>query len=457
MGPWTILRFHQRTSFYEVYAVQKDTDSSAHLYLFGADPDGLAWKRFVAETEQVRALEHPCLARVLETSVTESGQPYQVIALPDGENLGERLLRGALTFDETIACALQAGAGLYALHALDITHRGLGPEHLHLSRTDDGLRVHVLLAGVARLFEEFAKYSFLGLPEYLAPEQLGGLSIDIGPAADEYTLALILYQALSSSRPFQADTLAATITQVMHGTAEPLRLLRHDIPKPADVAILRAMAKDRNARFPTVRDFLAALTETTPWPAWLQTLLGDWLLDGERKRQTVEQALRLADSKPSLQVVALGLTDSGVPEVVEDQATVPNTLDVAMNWALPIEIQPVVGSETSKPVAEKAKAKVPQTADEEAEATEQVPLIDPLRIADSPMSPDVPGSDRPVEALPTSRVQPPAQAPTHGPTPVADKPANATKNTRAQTTTAVLLTLGAVAGFVLRQFLFWLF
>lgn len=364
VGAYSIERLRERTGLSEVYTARGPSGALCRLSFFHIDPDGLPWKRFLAESQQVRALSHPCLAEVAETAVSSDGRPYQVLVLGDGEDLGTRLRRGALTVDEALVCADQIGAALLALHSLDLSHRGLCPDRIFLSSPSDPVqpRVRILDAGVTRLLDDSLPGVLAGNPEYKAPEQLSGLSIDVGPAVDQYTLALLLYQALTSSRPFKADSPAATILQVVRGGAEPLRVLRPDVSRNLDAAMMRALGKERQSRFPSVAEFLTALRggqEVTPA---IDALVGNWLRKSESAQAAIQNAQAQADSKPSFQVVALGMADAsagGVPEVVEDQATVPNAMDEVMRLALPIEQVPLVPSSAvaapkSGPVASSA-------------------------------------------------------------------------------------------------------
>lgn len=349
VGAYFIERLQERNGLSEVYAARGPSGELCRLSFFHIDPEGLPWKRFLAESQQVRALSNPCLAEIAETAVSSDGRPYQVLMLGDGEDLGVRLRRGALSVDEALICAEQMGAALVALHSLDLSHRGLCPERIFLSRGSDPVqpRVRVLDVGVTRLLDDSVPGGLIGNPEYKAPEQLNGLSIDVGPAVDQYTLALLLYQALTSSRPCKADSPAATILQVVRGGIEPLRVLRPDVSKTVDAAITRALGKERQARFPAVADFLSVLRGSTPRDPALESLIGNWLRGSDSTAAAIQHAQAQADSKPSFQVVALGMADAsagGVPQIVEDQATVPNAMDEVMRLALPIEQVPLVPS-----------------------------------------------------------------------------------------------------------------
>jgi serine/threonine-protein kinase len=344
VGVCTVERLHERSGLYEVYAALGPTGQACRLSIYHVDPDGQAWRRFVAEAEQLTTLAHPCLAQIVETAVTADGQPYQVVALGPGDDLATRLRStGALTSSEALVLAQQIGAALHAIHALDLVHRGLTPERVFVCDSAEPVRprVRLLDAGVTRLIDDAAAGGFVGSPEYKAPEQLTGFSIDVGPASDQYALALLLYQALTSSRPLKADSPAATILQVVRGGVEPLRALRPDLPRGIDSAVMRALSKERTARYPSVAEFLLALQGTESIAPAVDELVGGWLRSADSVQAAIRQAQAQADSKPSFQVVALGMGGGAVPEVVEDQATVPNTMDEVMRLAVPVEQIPL--------------------------------------------------------------------------------------------------------------------
>lgn len=397
VGICTIERLRERTGLCEVYAAVGPSGQPCRVSFFHVDPDGQPWHRFVAESQQLATLQHPCIAEILETAVTSDGRPYQALGLETGEELSARLRKsGALTTAEALVCAQQIGAALHSLHALDLIHRGLNPERVFVCESGDAVRprVRLLDAGVTRLLDDSAAGALVSNPEYKAPEQLTGFSIDVGPASDQYALALLLYQSLTSSRPFKADSAAATIMQVVRGGAESLRALRPDIPRGVETAVMRALAKERTARYASVAEFLTALQGSEPIDQSVDALVGSWLRSADSAQAAIRQAQSQADSKPSFQVVALQLGGGGaVPSVIEDQATVPNTMEEVMRLAVPIErIAYGEPSSPSRPVAiaESAAAKKVASA-EDSDSTERNPLITGA-IATSPAAPALPVS-----------------------------------------------------------------
>jgi serine/threonine protein kinase len=472
VGVCTIERLRERRGLYDVYSATGPAGQACRVSVFHVDPDGQPWLHFVAESQQVQTLSHPCLADIVETAVTSSGQPFQSVRLGPGEALSERLRRsGALTTSEALACAQQLGSALSALHSLDLLHRGLSPDRIFVSEADPTVkpRVRLLDLGVTRLLDDAVPGGVWDSPEYKAPEQLTGFSIDVGPASDEYALALVLYQSLTSSRPFKADSAAATILQVVRGGAEPLRVLRPDISKALDVAVTRALAKERIGRFASIAEFLTALQGGEPIERAVDELVGPWLRGAASTQAVIKQAAAQADSKPSFQVVALQMGgDAAVPMVVEDQATVPNTMEEVMRLAVPIERVSFsdAGSASPQPVSDGSKpVKVAQVKPAAAaETTDRNPLIEPIADAPSTPSAAAPGKSGPAVATNQSASKPAdAAAEATGPLAVpstaiataAPTPVAATAPTQSSSLIGkiVLVVLGLMLGFLLRHLL----
>jgi serine/threonine-protein kinase len=334
--------------------------------------------------------------------------------------------------------------------------------------------VRLLDAGVTRLIDDAAVGGFVGSPEYKAPEQLTGFSIDVGPASDQYALALLLYQSLTSSRPLKADSPAATILQVVRGV-EPLRALRPDLPSGIEAAVMRALSKERTARYPSVAEFLLALQGSEPIAPAVDELVGGWLRSADSAQAAIRQAQAQADSKPSFQVVALGMGGGAVPEIVEDQATVPNTMDEVMRLAVPVEQIPLGAQSspmgkakpTSGPVkasaTESTTAKTPEAAERDAARDEDktdenvrlentgplsAPAVAPLAPAIAPLAPAVVG---PI-AGPPAVVSEQAALLKRSPEPGWSLPIGKLAKTKLAEQ-LILLFVGLVIGFLLRHLL----
>lgn len=364
LGDYSIERLLTRSGLQTVYLAQKgQSNRPCRLIVFNVDPGGEPWQRFKSDLGQLNALSHPIIAECLEVASSPDGLAYAVWPQPPGEDLGSRLRRGgALTLRESLSLGRQVAAALHAAHRVEVLHRDLTPESIYLVGATPGTAspeyepVLVYGFGVARLFEgALAGLALVGHPEYMAPEQISGLSLDVGPATDQYALALIIYQALSASQPFRAESVGAALLKVVRSAPEHLRALRPDLPSHVDTAITRGLAKERQARFPDLPRFIGELVADEKLPAALLTLTDPWLGDCTYADEVLSRAVAAGVATPSLGVLLQNLQDS-VPEVVEDQSTVPNTMEDVMRLAVPPE-KPTEGAasissvkETSEPI-----------------------------------------------------------------------------------------------------------
>jgi serine/threonine-protein kinase len=156
-------------------------------------------------------------------------------------------------------------------------HRDLKPSNVLLTRegtpkiTDFGLAKR-LDASVGQT----PSNAVLGTPSYMAPEQAGGQSKRVGPAADVYALGAILYELLTGQPPFRAETPVDTIMQVLAQEPVTPRRLRPKVPDNLETICLKCLRKEPAERYATARDLAADLRRylnekpvvARPAPAW---------------------------------------------------------------------------------------------------------------------------------------------------------------------------------------------
>lgn len=351
LGDYSIERLLTRNGLQTVYLGQQVSSRRAcRITVFNVDADGEPWQRFKSDLEQVKALSHPFVAECLDVATSETGLAYTAFAQPAGEDLEARLRRGgALTLRESLVLSRQVAAALHAAHRIDVLHRDLNPENIYLVKSEAGAvepeyeRVLLYGFGTSRLFESaLAGVGLFGHPEYMAPEQITGLSFDIGPSVDQYALALVVYQVLSASQPFRAESAGSALLKVVRTSPEHLRALRPDLPTHVDAAVNRGLAKERTARYPDLPAFIAALEMGEKLPPELLAATQPWLGGSASTDEALNRAMAAGSVTPSLGVVAQGLSQAPdqsapVPEIVEDSATVPNTMEAVMKLAVPPE------------------------------------------------------------------------------------------------------------------------
>jgi eukaryotic-like serine/threonine-protein kinase len=228
----------------------------------GTDPERLA--RFEREAKLLASLNHPNIAHVygFERATLPDGSAANFLAmeLVDGEDLSERLSRGAIPVDESIAIAKQIAEALEEAHEHGIIHRDLKPANVKL--TLDG-KVKVLDFGLAKAYSgdsgdgSRAELShsptmtragteagmILGTAAYMSPEQARGKRVD--KRADVWAFGAVLYETLTGQRLFQGETatdvLAAVVRQEIAWDGLPTAT-------PASVGRLLARCLQRDPR-----------------------------------------------------------------------------------------------------------------------------------------------------------------------------------------------------------------
>jgi serine/threonine protein kinase len=231
-------------------------------------------KRFAEEARAASAVAHPNIVDIYDVGTLVDGLPFMLMEYLNGESLGRRLARvGRLAPAEARSIVIQASSALEVVHERGVVHRDLKPDNLFLvpdSLVPGGERVKVLDFGVAKLRGDLSgggvttrNGTLLGTPHYMSPEQCRGLSDEIDARTDIYALGVILYEMLCGEPPFQAPSFGDLV--VLHVTTPPPRptVKVPDIPEELERAILRALAKNPDDRFPTMADLRRALGTTS--------------------------------------------------------------------------------------------------------------------------------------------------------------------------------------------------
>jgi eukaryotic-like serine/threonine-protein kinase len=186
-----------------------------------------------------------------------AGRPYIVMEYLAGGSLDDELRRSRAQPPQQVLTWLeQAGRALDAAHARGVVHRDVKPGNLLLDR--DG-NVHVAdfgIASAAGMDSLTMTGTVLGTAGYLAPEQAQGERAT--PASDRYALAVVAFELLTGSRPFEADSPTAEAAAHVNAPVPPISA-RADLPAELDGVFARALAKDPGQRFATGADFVSAL------------------------------------------------------------------------------------------------------------------------------------------------------------------------------------------------------
>jgi serine/threonine-protein kinase len=225
-------------------------------------------ERFRREARAAAAVSHPGVAGVYDYGELD-GRAFIVMELVEGETLAERIAaRGRLPWREAFGIGEQVARALAAAHAHGLVHRDIKPANVLV---DPGGRAKVTDFGIAKAAASASDLTrtgmVLGSANYVAPEQAQGG--DVGPAADQYSLGCVLFEAVCGRTPYSGANPVAIATQ--HVSAPVPDPARHHpgLPAPAAALIRRALAKDPADRFPTTNAMatvLAAATVHSPRP-----------------------------------------------------------------------------------------------------------------------------------------------------------------------------------------------
>ncbi|HEU4407196.1 MAG TPA: serine/threonine-protein kinase [Polyangiaceae bacterium] len=221
--------------------------------------------RFRREARATAALDHENVVRVYDFGLTVSGAPFIVMELLQGETLAARLRsRGKLTVEEAVRVGLASMRGVAAAHAKGVIHRDLKPENIFLALGEDGReRPKILDFGVSLIVDGSDRSrhgltqagALLGTPAYVSPEAIRG-EAPVDARADIWALGVLLYEMLAGKLPFQAPAMHELIDAIVGGDPIPLE---PPVDPALEALILRALAKDPDARFATVREFYEEL------------------------------------------------------------------------------------------------------------------------------------------------------------------------------------------------------
>jgi serine/threonine protein kinase len=221
-------------------------------------------ERFMNEARAAGTLGHPNIVESTDMGFTHDHVPYIVFEYLEGSLLTDEIYRvGGLPVRRAVWIATQIASALEAAHRASIVHRDLKSDNIFLTDKDDALdHVKVLDFGVSRFLEaeERQRNMVVGTPEFMAPEQITDPG-HVDKRADIYALGVILYEMLTARRPFSVDDDPQLLMHhIVHKAPPPL--LRNEVPHGLSAIILdKLLAKDRDARYQTMGDVMAALEQ----------------------------------------------------------------------------------------------------------------------------------------------------------------------------------------------------
>jgi tetratricopeptide (TPR) repeat protein len=228
-------------------AVDELTSALVALKVIQADASA---DRFLREGSMLSDVRHPSIVRYIAHGRTSEGLPYLAMEWLEGEDLGERLMRGALAPRDAVALAARIARGLGAIHAAGIVHRDIKPANVFLEGGDPRA-AKILDLGVARPPPDATRLTrtgaIAGTAGYMAPEQARGLS-DPDARADVFALGCVLFECLCGRRAFTGEHALAVLARVLLEEPPIPSQLAPGLPHELDELVLRLLSKDPDRR-----------------------------------------------------------------------------------------------------------------------------------------------------------------------------------------------------------------
>lgn len=237
-----------------------------------AEKSGDRVRRFVQEAKAASALNHPNILTIYEIDEIDS-QQFIATEFIDGETLRARVRTAPFKPGEALDVGIQIASALSATHSVGIIHRDIKPDNIMLRR--DGI-VKVLDFGLAKLTRERQTFEtdslaptqnfintavgmVLGPVQYMSPEQARGLEVD--HRTDIWSLGCVLYEMIAGCQPFSGPTTIDLMSGILNREPESLLPYLPEGPHGLDRVVSRALRKDREERYQTVKDLLIDLKD----------------------------------------------------------------------------------------------------------------------------------------------------------------------------------------------------
>jgi tRNA A-37 threonylcarbamoyl transferase component Bud32 len=315
-GNYQLIDLLGKGGFAQVYlGEQVFLKTRAAIKVLDAPLEDAKVEQFRFEAGTIAHLDHPHIVRLLDFGV-ENTIPYLVMDYAPNGTLRQRHPQGMPVPGATVVRYVQqVAAALDYAHQQKIIHRDVKPENLLLNRKNEVLLSDFGIAVVAHRTSSMTTQNPLGTISYAAPEQLRGKSL---PASDQYSLAVLVYEWLTGSLPFQGAPMEVAMQHLVL-PPPPMREPGSSISADVERVVFRALEKHWQMRFANVREFAIALQEAhSPRPPF------------------VRAPGVLPNFAPSVQANPLDLATTVTPPIA---ASTPEALDALPTMPLEQEAQ----------------------------------------------------------------------------------------------------------------------
>ena len=260
-GPYRLRRLIGAGGFGEVYEAEdtvKDRVVALKLLPEALSRDDVFRKRLQREAHAAGRLAEPHVVPIHDFGEID-GLLYVDMRLIDGVDLHCLLSDGPLTPARAVAIVRQVAAALDAAHRAGVMHRDVKPENVLITRDDFACLVDFGLATATSDERLTQMGTMVGTFSYMAPERFRNK--EMTSSSDIYSLACVLHECLTGSRPYKADSLSSMITAHLTAPVPRPSQIRPGVPIGLDQVIARGMAKQPEDRFATAGDLALAAND----------------------------------------------------------------------------------------------------------------------------------------------------------------------------------------------------
>jgi serine/threonine-protein kinase len=222
-------------------------------------------ERLLTEARAAARLVHPGIVRVFDCGWSESGEPFIVMELLNGESMGDRLERGPLPAVDAVQLLLPIVDALSLAHSRGVVHLDLKPDNIFIATEGGATQPKLLDFGIAKVIssaprddvEASRTVTPLGSPEYVSPEQARGV-VDVDHRSDIWSSCVVLYEALVGEVPFSGSDCPALLRSIVRDVPVSLELYA-GVDARLSAIIERGLAKDREDRYSSIFELGQAL------------------------------------------------------------------------------------------------------------------------------------------------------------------------------------------------------
>ncbi|MCO5187089.1 MAG: protein kinase [Anaerolineae bacterium] len=212
-------------------------------------------QKFAHEGQIGQKLEHPNIVRTY--GFGQAGSIYFIIMeYMAGDNLRPRLRGRPLPLEEAVQIVGQVGLALEYAHRNGVFHRDIKPENILFDTQGIAKLADFGIARFTSLRTVTQHGMLIGTPDYMSYEQAKGSEID--GRSDQYSLAIVLYEMLTGTRPFRGEPLTI-VGQHLSLDPKPPREINSSIPRNVDRAIMKSLDKQKQKRYPNMLKFVDAI------------------------------------------------------------------------------------------------------------------------------------------------------------------------------------------------------